>query len=84
MSYTFTVIGIAVTFLIGLFAIQKFDKKDYLHKIKNIVNDIHISENINLTSDGFLGFAVNQEKRVYNIFKKLFCLTACLRKQGDL
>ena len=38
-----------------------FDKIDYLDKIK--------FEKCNLKNNGFLSFAVNQEKRVGNTFK---------------
>ena len=46
-------------------------KTDYLHKIENLLIDTHKFEKINLKNDGILSFAVNQEKCVDNIFKKL-------------
>ena len=59
--------------------IQKSDKgnsvmtvdKGYLDKMENLLNDKRKFEKINLKNDGILNFAVNQEKRVDNIFKKL-------------
>ena len=48
-----------------------FDKADYLVKMGNLLNDTQKFEKINLKNDGILNFAVNQEKRVENILKKL-------------
>ena len=39
--------------------------------MKNLLNDTQKFEKINLKNDGILTFAVNQEKRADNIFKKL-------------
>ena len=47
------------------------DKADYLDKMENLINDTQKFEKINLKNDGILNFAVNQEKRVDNISKKL-------------
>ena len=47
------------------------DKADYLDKMDNLLNDTRKFEKINLKNDGILNFAINQEKRVDNIFKKL-------------
>ena len=47
------------------------DKAGYLDKMENLLNDTRKFEKINLKNDGILNFAVNQEKRVDNIFKKL-------------
>ena len=47
------------------------DKADYLDKMENLLNDTREFEKINLKNDGILNFAVNQEKRVDNILKKL-------------
>ena len=47
------------------------DKADYLDKMDNLLNDTHKFENIDRQNDGILSFAVNQEKRDENIFKKL-------------
>ena len=47
------------------------DKADYLDKMENLLNDTRKFEKINLKNDGILNFAINQEKRVDNIFKKL-------------
>ena len=43
---------------------------DYI-KIENLLNDTRKFEKINLKNDGILDFAINQEKRVENILKKL-------------
>ena len=43
---------------------------DYI-KIENLLNDTRKFEKINLKNDGILNFAINQEKRVENILKKL-------------
>ena len=40
-------------------------------KMENLLNDIQKYEKSNLKNDGILNFAVNQEKLVDNIFKKL-------------
>ena len=47
------------------------DKADYLDKMENLLNDTRKFEKFNLKNDGILNFAVNQEKRVDNILKKL-------------
>ena len=47
------------------------DKADYLDKMDNLLNDTQKFEKINLKNDGILNFAINQEKRVENILKKL-------------
>ena len=47
------------------------DKADYLDKMDNLLNDTRKFEKINLKNDGILNFAINQEKRVENILKKL-------------
>ena len=47
------------------------DKTDYLDKMDNLLNDTRKFEKINLKNDGILNFAINQEKRVDNILKKL-------------
>ena len=47
------------------------DKAGYLDKMENLLNDTQKFEKINLQNDGILNFAVNQEKSVDNIFKKL-------------
>ena len=49
------------------------DKVDYSDKIQNLQNDMQKFEKINLKNDGILNFAVNQQKRVDNIFKKTCC-----------
>ena len=46
-------------------------KADYLNKMENLLNDKQKFEKINLKNDGILSFAVNQEKRVENVKKKL-------------
>ena len=47
------------------------DKADYLNKMDNFLNDTRKLEKINLKNDGILNFAVNQEKCVDNILKRL-------------
>ena len=47
------------------------DKADYLDKMDNLLNDTRKLEKIILKNDGILNFAINQEKRVDNILKKL-------------
>ena len=47
------------------------DKGDYLEKMENPLNDTQKFEKINLKNDGILNFAINQEKHVDNILKKL-------------
>ena len=47
------------------------DKEDYLDKIKKLLNDTQKFEETNLKNDGILNLAVNQEKYVENILKKL-------------
>ena len=47
------------------------DKADYLDKMDNLLNDTRKFEKINLKNDGILNFAINQEKRVDKILKKL-------------
>ena len=46
------------------------DKADFLDKM-DLLNDTGNFEKINLKNDGILNFAINQEKRFDNIFKKL-------------
>ena len=59
-------------------------KADYLDKMENLLNDKQKFEKINLKNDGILSFAVNQEKRVENVKKKLVASNIYLKKQGDL
>ena len=47
------------------------DQVDYLDKMDNLLNDTRKFEKINLKNDGILNFAINQEKRIDNILKKL-------------
>ena len=47
------------------------DKADYLDKMENLLNDTQKFEKNNLKNDGILNFAINHEKRVGNILKKL-------------
>ena len=47
------------------------DKTDYLDKMDNLLNDTQKFEKFNLKNDGILNFAINQEKRVDNILKKI-------------
>ena len=47
------------------------NKADYLNKMDNFLNDIWKLEKINLKNDGILNFAVNQEKCVDNVVKRL-------------
>ena len=47
------------------------DKTDYLRKMENLLNDTRKFKKINQKNDGIFHFAVNQEKRVDNILKKL-------------
>ena len=47
------------------------DKADYLDKMDNLLNDTRKFEKIDLKNDGIFNFAINQEKRVDNILKKL-------------
>ena len=47
------------------------NKADYLDKMENLLNDTRKFEKINLKNYGILNFAVNQEKCVNNILKKL-------------
>ena len=47
------------------------DKADYLDKLENLLNDTRKFEKINLKYDGILNFAINQEKRIDSILKKL-------------
>ena len=47
------------------------DKADYLDKTENLLNDTMKFEKINLKNNWNLNFAINQEKRVDNNFKKL-------------
>ena len=46
-------------------------KTEYLDKIENLVNDIRKFEKNNLENDVCFSFAINQEKQVDNIFKKI-------------
>ena len=46
-------------------------KADYLDKMDNLLNDTRKFEKINLKNDEILNFAINQEKHVDNILKKL-------------
>ena len=47
------------------------DKADYLDRTENLLNDTMKFEKINLKNNWILNFAINQEKRVDNNFKKL-------------
>ena len=47
------------------------DKADYSDKIESLLNVLPKFEKIDLKNDGILNFAINQEKRVENILKKL-------------
>ena len=47
------------------------DKSDYLDKMENLLSDTQKVEKTNLKNDGIWNFAVNQEKRVDNVLKKL-------------
>ena len=47
------------------------NQTDYLDKMENLLNDTRIFEKNNLKNDGILNLAINQEKRVDNILKKL-------------
>ena len=47
------------------------DKADYLDKMENLLNDTRKFETIYLKKDGILNFAINQEKHVDNILKKV-------------
>ena len=61
------------------------DKADYLDKMNNLLNDTRKFEKINLKNDGILNFAINQEKRVDNIFKKLVASKSISEKKlGDI
>ena len=60
------------------------DQTDYLDKMENLLNDTRIFEKNNLKNDGILNLAINQEKRVGNIPKKLLRVIAYLKKQGNL
>ena len=60
------------------------DQTDYLDKMENLLNDTRIFEKNNLKNDGILNLAINQEKRVGNIPKKLLRVIAYLKKEGDL
>ena len=46
------------------------DKVDYLEKMENLLNAQKF-ENMNLKNDGIFNFAINQEKLLDNIFKKV-------------
>ena len=46
-------------------------KTNYLEKMENLPNDTCIFEKISLKNNESLSFAINQEKRVENVFKKL-------------
>ena len=54
-----------------LCAIVIVGKTEYLDKIENLVNDIRKFEKNNLENDVCFSFAINQEKQVDNIFKKI-------------
>ena len=47
------------------------DKAHHLDKTENLLNDTMKFEKINLKNNWILNFAINQEKRVDNNFKKL-------------
>ena len=47
------------------------DKAECLDKMDNLLNDRQKFEKNNLKNDGILNFAINHEKRVGNILKKL-------------
>ena len=47
-------------------------KNGYLDKMEKLLNDVHNDVHVKkLKSDGFSSFAVNHEKQVGNIFKRL-------------
>ena len=61
------------------------DKADYLDKMENLLNHTRKFETIYLKKDGILNFAINQEKHVDNIFKKLVASKSISEKKlGDL
>ena len=59
------------------------NQTDYLDKMENLLNDTRIFEKNNLKNDVIFNLAINQEKRVGNIPKKLLRVIAYLKKQGD-
>ena len=58
------------------------DKADYSDKMENLLNGIRKFEKINLKNDGILNFAINQEKRVDNILKKLVASKSISEETG--
>ena len=48
------------------------DKTNCLDKMENLLNDTRKFEKIILKNDRIFNFAINQEKRVDNLLKKLF------------
>ena len=52
------------------------NKTDYLEKMENLLNEVHKYTNLKkkLKNDVHFSFAVNQEKRIDNIFKKFICV----------
>ena len=58
------------------------DQVDYLDKMDNLLNDTRKFEKINLKNDGILNFAINQEKRVDNILKKLVASKSISEETG--
>ena len=59
-------------------------KVDYLDKMENLLNDTWKLEKNNLKNDGILNFAVNQEKCVDNIFKKLVAANSISEETRNL
>ena len=58
-------------------------KTEYLGKMETLLKDPHKFEKINLKNDRIVSFAVNQEKRFDDIFKKPVVLIVNLKKQND-
>ena len=58
------------------------DKADYSDKMENLLNGTRKFEKINLKNDGILNFAINQEKRVDNILKKLVASKSISEETG--
>ena len=58
-------------------------KTEHLDKMETLLKDPHKFEKINLKNDRIVSFAVNQEKRFDDIFKKPVVLIVYLKKQND-
>ena len=58
------------------------DKADYSDKMENLRTGTRKFEKINLKNDGILNFAINQEKRVDNILKKLVASNSISEETG--